>query len=213
MSKAIIGEGSYGIVYKGELKGQSCAIKQFKMYWKQERDALRAVQGHPNILPLLTSRKFEIMTPLYPSTLASWHAKQIPLCISIQIKSFLKQLVSAITYSHQRQVVHGDIALRNIYLEESETTLVLADWGAAEVVSSDQVYFEKEKQADWKALGFLCAKLFFVSWEEVLSSTTLDTDGLGKDGRMLLVPSAHKTRGKLINHPFLNPLTDVAKSS
>jgi serine/threonine protein kinase len=78
----IIGQGSYGIVYRGEWKGQPCAIKQFKnhpdIYWKQEMNALRAVQGHPNILPLLTSRKFEIVTPLYPSSLSSWHAKRFP---------------------------------------------------------------------------------------------------------------------------------------
>ena len=228
--QTIIGEGSYGVVYKGEWKGQPCAIKQFKkhpdIYWKQEIDALRAVQGHPNILLFLTSRKFEIVTPLYHSSLSSWHAKQVPLSISslshtkqVQIKSFLKQLVSAIVYSHQKQVVHGDIALRNIYLDETETKLVLGDWGAAEVISSDldKVYFEKQKKQDWKELAFLCAKLFNVSWE-IVTSAKLDIDVLGQDGldfiHMLLATSTQKIRWwKLINHPFLNPLTDLAKSS
>jgi len=233
LNQTIIGEGAYGVVYKGEWKGQPCAIKQFKkhpdIYWKPEVDALRAVQGHPNILTLLTSRKFEIVTPLYHSTLSAWHANQAPLAIStishtkqiLQIKSFLKQLVSAIGYSHEKQVTHGDIALRNIYLDKSETKLVLGDWGAAEVVDIasdlDKMYFEKQKKQDWKEVAFLCAKLFNVSWEMV-TAATLDTDVLGKDGldfiHMLLATSEPKIRWwKLINHPFLNPLTDFAKSS
>ncbi|WP_306744291.1 DUF4407 domain-containing protein [Saccharothrix yanglingensis] len=109
--------------------------------WQREVDAAQKL-AHGNIGKIITSGldKGHLWTasPLYqPGSLVKWietTTDQDPAGYTLQHSiNYMKQLVDALVYAHERNVTHGDIKPTNAVLHGP--TLKLVDWGFARLSS------------------------------------------------------------------------------
>ncbi|XP_014284991.1 cyclin-dependent kinase 3 [Halyomorpha halys] len=140
-----IGEGTYGIVYKAKHKetGQIVALKRIKLDAESEgipSTTLREIGllrelKHPNIVALLDIvfsedsnlfMAFEFMLEDLKKFLDG-RKKELPKGI---IKSYMHQLLSAISYCHLHLIVHRDLKPQNLLLD-ADGHIKLADFGLA----------------------------------------------------------------------------------
>ncbi|KAF2070910.1 hypothetical protein CYY_007776 [Polysphondylium violaceum] len=141
-----IGEGTYGIVYKGRDKknGNIVAIKKIKM--EQEKDgmpltSLREIQllkemKHPNVVSLLEVVVGSSLDSIYLvfeyiehdfAALIDFNNKPFK---ESEIKCFLLQLLRGIEYLHSHYIIHRDLKCSNLLYSDSGY-LKLADFGLA----------------------------------------------------------------------------------
>ncbi|KAL4712416.1 hypothetical protein ACJJTC_001577 [Scirpophaga incertulas] len=139
-----IGEGTYGVVYKGKNKitGQFVAMKKIRLESEDEgipSTAIREISllkelNHPNIVKLEDvlmeeSRLYLIFEFLsmdlkkYMDSLGS--GKFMDPAI---VKSYLYQINSAILYCHQRRILHRDLKPQNLLINKTGIIKV-ADFG------------------------------------------------------------------------------------
>jgi len=145
-----IGEGTYGVVFKGHNKatGQSIALK--KIYLSESDDgvpatALREIAllkelKHQNVVELLDiinagSRLFLVFEYLdidlkkhfdsHPELSSDAHA----------IKSFLFQICAGVSYCHSHRILHRDLKPQNLLIDPSSNRLKIADFGLARAFS------------------------------------------------------------------------------
>ncbi|KAM9986215.1 hypothetical protein ACTFIY_010650 [Dictyostelium cf. discoideum] len=142
-----IGEGTYGIVYKGRDKetGRIVALKKVKI-GQQDKDgipltSLREIQilkeiKHPNIVSLLevvigsTGDKIYLVFEYLEHDVASLIDNiNKPFKLS-EIKCFLLQLLRAVEYLHSHWIIHRDLKCSNL-LYGNNGNLKLADFGLA----------------------------------------------------------------------------------
>ena len=116
--------------------GHQLAIKTLPktMTAFQELAVLQAVQGHPNIIPLIkserTSDHIKIYMPYFPQTLLSLlesYSDGFPLP---RVKYIFTQLISALEHIHGHHFVHHDIKLENILIDANDH-IYLIDFGYA----------------------------------------------------------------------------------
>ncbi|CAG4941920.1 unnamed protein product [Colias eurytheme] len=119
-----IGEGTYGIVYKGKNKitGQYVALKKIRLESEDEgvpSSALREIAllkklNHPNIVKLenvlMEGNKLYLILEFLSMDLEKYmdslgSGKFID---PVTVKSYLYQINSAILYCHQRRILHRD---------------------------------------------------------------------------------------------------------
>ncbi|XP_058116386.1 cyclin-dependent kinase 1-like [Anopheles ziemanni] len=141
----MVGEGSYGIVYKGRKNtGQIVAIKKIRGAIDGEgipSTALREISilrelKHPNVVSLEDvvmdeSRLFLIFEFL--SMDLRTYIDSLPLgkmCDPALVKNYLYQISSAILFCHQRRVLHRDLKPRNL-LVNMAGVIKIADFGLA----------------------------------------------------------------------------------
>jgi len=60
-----------------------------------------------------------------------------------EVRSFMRQMLSAIAFCHERRIVHRDLKPDNILLDVSRTHLQVADFGMARVVQVGAQYTER----------------------------------------------------------------------
>ncbi|KAI8442357.1 hypothetical protein MSG28_005879 [Choristoneura fumiferana] len=139
-----IGEGTYGVVYKGKNKvtGQFVAMKKIRLEADDEgipSTAIREISllkelNHPNIVKLEDvlmeeSRLYLIFEFLsmdlkkYMDSLGSGR-----LMSPGMVKSYLYQINSAILYCHQRRILHRDLKPQNLLIDQTGIIKV-ADFG------------------------------------------------------------------------------------
>ena len=100
----------------------------------QELAVLQAVQGHPNIIPLIKSERtpdhIKIYMPYHPRTLLSQlesYSDGFPLP---RVKLIFTQILSALEHIHGHHFVHHDIKLENILIDANDH-IYLIDFGYA----------------------------------------------------------------------------------
>ena len=148
--KNLLGQGSYGSVYKCKLNEIDVAIKKYNgkltMKWNQtvmrELICMCSLQKHPHIIELLKCHvdsigKCYLIFPLYKSSLHTF-LKHNPNVHVTTLLKWTKQLLSALKHLHLSGFIHRDIKLENILITE-KNDLILCDLGMARFVSSNEI--------------------------------------------------------------------------
>ncbi|XP_006807153.1 cyclin-dependent kinase 1-like [Neolamprologus brichardi] len=141
-----IGEGTYGVVYKGKHKatGQIVAMKKIRLESEEEGVPSTAVREvsllqelkHPNVVRLLDVLMQESRLYLIFEFLSMDLKKYLDSIPSGQymdamlVKSYLYQILEGIYFCHCRRVLHRDLKPQNLLID-NKGVIKLADFGLA----------------------------------------------------------------------------------
>ncbi|XP_058724039.1 serine/threonine-protein kinase TIO-like isoform X1 [Vicia villosa] len=153
----LVGEGSFGKVYKGRLKhtGQTVAMKFIMKHGKTEKDIhnlrqeieiLRKLK-HENIIQMLDSfespQEFCVVTEFAQGEL--FEILEDDKCLpEEQVQAIAKQLVRALHYLHSNRIIHRDMKPQNILIG-SGSIVKLCDFGFARAMSTNTVVLRSIK--------------------------------------------------------------------
>lgn len=141
-----IGEGTYGVVYKGINKktGSLVAMKKIKNDIENEglpATAIREVSllrelQHPNIVELLQATLEGEMLYLIFEFITMDLRKYLDKGLTMDpnlVKSYMYQINEAILFCHQRRILHRDLKPQNLLIS-SDGTIKVADFGLGRAV-------------------------------------------------------------------------------
>ncbi len=162
-----IGTGAFGAVFRGEVKGEPCAIKvllslagemqtqlpissktDFAEKFRNECEFLESFH-HPNIVRHLATRKYPktnrlvLALELMDCNLRHYFTPQPdkePVKLALPVQSSLcRDIASALKYIHSRGVVHRDLCGENILLSCGGKVPVakVCDFGMSRIIKSD----------------------------------------------------------------------------
>jgi len=145
-----IGEGTYGIVYKGEdLKtGQFVAMKKIRLEAEEEGIPSTAVREismlkelrHASIVCLedviMQENRLYLIFEYLPMDLKRFldNLDKDKMMDPSLVRSFLYQITQGIAYCHQRRILHRDLKPQNLLVDVKSNVIKLADFGLARVV-------------------------------------------------------------------------------
>jgi len=144
-----LGEGTYGVVYKGRDRenGQVVAIKKIRISSRDDeglpQTALREIGllralNHPNIVKLLDveadDNKLNLVFEFCDKDLKKHMDSQRSKFDAKTVKRMMKQMVDGITLCHKQGLIHRDLKPQNI-LVDSRGTLKICDFGLARAFS------------------------------------------------------------------------------
>ncbi|XP_004307883.1 PREDICTED: serine/threonine-protein kinase TIO-like [Fragaria vesca subsp. vesca] len=153
----LVGEGSFGKVYKGRRKftGQTVAMKFIMKHGKSDKDIhnlrqeieiLRKLK-HENIIEMLDSfespQEFCVVTEFAQGELFEIleDDKHLP---EEQVQAIAKQLVRALHYLHSNRIIHRDMKPQNILIGAG-SIVKLCDFGFARAMSTNTVVLRSIK--------------------------------------------------------------------
>ncbi|XP_023234909.1 cyclin-dependent kinase 1-like [Centruroides sculpturatus] len=141
-----IGEGTYGVVYKGKHRrtGQLVALKKIRLESEDEgvpSTAIREISllkelNHSNIVCLqdvLMQENRLYLVFEYLSMDLKKYLDSIPTgqyMDKMLVKSYLHQILQAIVYCHQRRILHRDLKPQNLLIDQ-KGMIKIADFGLA----------------------------------------------------------------------------------
>jgi len=141
-----IGEGTYGVVYKGKHKktNRIVALKKIRLESEEEGVPSTAIREisllkelvHPNVVTLeevlLEDGKlylvFEFLSMDLKKYMDTLPAGQF--MDKMLVKSYLYQILQAMLFCHQRRIIHRDLKPQNLLID-SQGIIKLADFGLA----------------------------------------------------------------------------------
>ncbi|KAG9455567.1 hypothetical protein H6P81_000075 [Aristolochia fimbriata] len=153
----LVGEGSFGKVYKGRRKytGQIVALKFILKHGKSEKDIHNLRQEieilkklkHENIIEMLdafeSSQEFCVVTEFAQGEL--FEVIEDDKCLpEEQVQAISKQLVRALYYLHKNRIIHRDMKPQNILIGAG-STVKLCDFGFARAMSTNTVVLRSIK--------------------------------------------------------------------
>ena len=138
---AVLGEGSFGKVYKATKDGREYAVKESKnMYqadlasFKQELEAMTQLKGVPGIVQLVdvmeADGKYYVVMPLAKGDVGKL-VKEHKLS-NQKVRQIFKQLVQTVEAMHKKGWCHLDIKPDNLLcLDDECQSVALTDFGTA----------------------------------------------------------------------------------
>jgi len=142
-----LGSGSFGTVRKAvhKLTGQSRAIKILKKSEQDENKLFLEVEilcrlAHPNIMQIYEfyddNKNFYIVSEFCSGGELFDTISEKGALTEVEAAYMMKQILSAIFYSHENNIVHRDLKPENILLDDkSEKPLIkLIDWGGGKQI-------------------------------------------------------------------------------
>lgn len=147
----MLGEGTYGVVYKGKDNqfNKPIAVKSIRLENEDEgmpsttmrEIAILKELDHDNIIKLLhvkyepTKKRLLLIFEYMKYDLKKFLKKHSePLNENI-IKSLMSQLLQGIIHCHDRRIIHRDLKPQNILIDPNSLILKLADFGLARAFS------------------------------------------------------------------------------
>jgi len=142
-----IGEGTYGVVFKGKNKktGEIVAMKKIRLESEDEGVPSTAVREisllqelqHPNIVRLQTvlmqEAKLYLIFEFLTMDLKKYMDSNIPKDGTMDpklVKSYTYQLLQGLLFCHQRRVLHRDLKPQNLLIDKNGC-IKIADFGLA----------------------------------------------------------------------------------
>ncbi|KAH7533332.1 hypothetical protein FEM48_Zijuj04G0119700 [Ziziphus jujuba var. spinosa] len=162
LKREILGEGTYGVVYKAINKetGQTVAIKKIRLGKQKEGvnfTALREIKllrelKDPNIIELIDAYPhkgnlhlvFEFMETDLEAVIRDRNLFLSPA----DIKSYLQMTLKGLSYCHKKWVLHRDMKPNNLLIGPNGQ-LKLADFGLARLFGSPDRRFTHQVFARW----------------------------------------------------------------
>lgn len=162
LEKSLLGEGTYGKVYKARCNqsGEAVAIKQMKLDSQDEgvpSTAIREIAllkelAHPNVVRLLDVfvkpnklvLVFEFLENDLKKHMKSANNKLPPA----QVKNFLYQLCRGVEFCHSNRIIHRDLKPQNLLVDQS-LRLKVADFGLARAFSTPLPKYTHEVVTVW----------------------------------------------------------------
>lgn len=146
-----LGEGTYGIVYKGRdlLRKEAVAIKKIRLENENEgmpsttmrEIAILKELDHPNIIDLLSvkyqpsEKRLDLVFEYVELDMKKYLKKfKEPLSENL-IRTFMRQLLEGIIHCHDRRIIHRDLKPQNILIDPNTNRLKIADFGLARAFS------------------------------------------------------------------------------
>eukprot|EP00019_Armaparvus_languidus_P013333 CAMPEP_0168584814 /NCGR_PEP_ID=MMETSP0420-20121227/3345_1 /TAXON_ID=498008 /ORGANISM="Pessonella sp." /LENGTH=547 /DNA_ID=CAMNT_0008619651 /DNA_START=159 /DNA_END=1802 /DNA_ORIENTATION=- len=143
-----IGKGAFGVVFKARWRGSLVAVKQFMMYFDKrqrrefhrEANMLAKVANHRNIVRFVgaCTQPFCLVTDFCERgsvyDLVIKHKQQISLKL---ILSILRDAACGVWHLHQEDVIHRDIAARNVLLTKDFVAQV-TDFGLSRLRGNEE---------------------------------------------------------------------------
>lgn len=167
-----IGEGRYGICFLAEENGRQLILKKLKLHiLKRNRDK-NAVEieilsklchpGIPKLLGVVNEKGFygPVLEHKSGDTIESMLFKQKHRFTSLEICNIGKQLIEIIKYLHENGVIHRDIRIPNVIVQDGMVSLV--DFGLARW--EDHPRYTREM--DFSFLGDFLLYLFYSTYEK-----------------------------------------------
>lgn len=146
-----LGEGTYGVVYKGQdvILKQPVAIKKIRLENEDEgmpsttmrEIAILKELDHPNIIRLLNvkylpnEKRLDLVFEFVDYDLKKFLKKHPDPLSPSTIRSFMKQLLRGIIHCHDRRIIHRDLKPQNILINPNNFALKIADFGLARAFS------------------------------------------------------------------------------
>ncbi|CAN7993034.1 unnamed protein product [Ixodes hexagonus] len=141
-----IGEGTYGVVYKGKNKrnGQIVALKKIRLENEDDGVPSTAIREiallrelkHENIVSLqdvlMQESKLYLVFEFLSMDLKKY-LDTIPKGKNVEkklLKSYLRQILEGIMFCHQRRVLHRDLKPQNLLIDQ-KGNIKVADFGLA----------------------------------------------------------------------------------
>lgn len=153
----IIGEGAFGVVYRGFWRSVVVAIKEIKDTGKGfeefEREAtlMSQVGNHPNVVNFigacsdLANKKFILITPyMEKGSLYSRIVQPKTPLSDKRLFQIICDVLKGVFHLHEQKVIHRDIATRNV-LVDKDGTCKLTDFGVSRMLEN---HVEKTTKSD-----------------------------------------------------------------
>lgn len=177
----LMGEGRFGPLYKTGLKGQDGLSENREIVLKQlkgnaepndvrdflQRAAFQAWLGtHPYLVDMIgccSNQKpyYMVLECVEPGSLLQflWDCRRDVMSVQgilyditeCQVYIIALQILSALEYLHERDLVHGDVAARNVLIQHNFTTKLTGLGGACEMHSRGSFPIRRPTPLKWMA--------------------------------------------------------------
>eukprot|EP01090_Pellita_catalonica_P016578 TRINITY_DN477_c0_g3_i2.p1 TRINITY_DN477_c0_g3~~TRINITY_DN477_c0_g3_i2.p1 ORF type:complete len:632 (+),score=109.88 TRINITY_DN477_c0_g3_i2:219-1898(+) len=136
--KEEIGSGAYGKVYRGEFKGNDVAIKILSSAGQKEffheLAIMKKATGHPNVVQLYAMCTQPPVICMVMELIEGGSLDKLLPTICVDPELILKiaiDIAHGVEFLHSREIIHRDLATRNVLVDEKGPTFKVCDFGYA----------------------------------------------------------------------------------